>query len=305
MIISKCPLRISIVGGSTDLQKYLNEYHDGAVISFPANLYTYIILKEIHRGLEHNIVYSDVKEKINHHHPENIKNDIVRTVFSHFEVPPVEIIFTADVPSSGSGLASSSSYLINLIKAVTHLLKIEISQYEICKLAIELERKFNPLTGYQDAYGCGIGALKKLSFSSVGLENIKFLDTSAFRKFYMYLYPTNQLRSSTDILDTLDISKIHTIKKYVDIMEKHITSTYMICNIINITWGIKKETSPNILMPDIITMETMLKNGGAKALKLLGAGGGGYFLTIYDYPKPRPGWRQILIDYSGVTSAYV
>jgi D-glycero-alpha-D-manno-heptose-7-phosphate kinase len=296
---------VSLVGGSTDIQKYLNEYKTGSVISFASTLYTYIILKEIHRGFEHNIVYADVKEKIDCRTPSKIKNDIVRAVFTHFDVPAVEVIFTADIPSSGSGLASSSSYLINLIEAVTKLLKIKLSQFEICKLAIDLERTFNPLTGYQDAYGCGLGALKKLEFSAKGLEAIKFLDAKEFRNLPMYLCPTNQLRSSTSILHTLDIAQIDTLKPWVDFMEKHITSKDNIRHAINFSWKQKKKTSPEIITPELESIEKTLWENGAEAVKLLGAGGGGYFFIIADRPRENAMWRPIEIDYTGVTSIQV
>ena len=282
MIVSKCPLRISLVGGSTDLQKYLDKYKGGCVVSFPANLYTYIILKEIRHGTEHTIVYSDVKEKVSNLKPELIKNDIARTVLSHFkDVPPVEITLTADIPSSGSGLASSSSYLINLIEAVTRFLNIKMSQYEICTLAIELERTFNPLTGYQDAYGCGIGGLKRMDFVSSGLDSIKFLDASGFRDMAMYLVPTNKTRSSTAILSTLDIDKIHALAQCAEYLSKFGTDSYSIYNAINFAWLKKKETSPEIVNSDIKDLETSVRIGGAKAVKLLGAGGGGYLLALY------------------------
>ena len=46
MIVSKCPLRVSLVGGSTDLQGFIDQYGIGSVISFPHNLYTYITINE-------------------------------------------------------------------------------------------------------------------------------------------------------------------------------------------------------------------------------------------------------------------
>ena len=123
--------------------------------------------------------------------------------------------------------------MVGLISAVTKLIGIELSQYEICKLAVKLERKFNPLTGYQDAYGCGIGAPKLMTFSPIGLETIKFLDGSAFRKMAMYLCPTNQLRSSTSILNTLDVDKIDALKSCVEYMEKFHEEPYSIYDAVN------------------------------------------------------------------------
>jgi hypothetical protein len=113
MIISKCPLRISLAGGSTDLQVYLDKYKKGAVVTFTSNLYTYITLKPSSTKY-YRIIYSSIDNCLD---PDEIKNDIAREVIKHFNLPPVEVIFTSDIPSTGSGLASSSSYLISMINA--------------------------------------------------------------------------------------------------------------------------------------------------------------------------------------------
>jgi len=162
--VTKQPLRISLAGGSTDLQEYLNKYDEGAVISFTPNLYTYIIMKKSSDEY-YKIVYSNVEKVLK---SQDIKNDIAREVLSYFNMPPVEVIFTADIPSSGSGLASSSSYMVNMIKACLQFMEKPMSILQVGKLAIELERKFNPLTGYQDAWGCLLSGFKIMIFNKNG-----------------------------------------------------------------------------------------------------------------------------------------
>jgi len=294
-----------LVGGSTDLQQYLDKYETGSVVSFASSLYTYIILNPIRYGTTHNIVYGDVKEKVDYRTPELIKNDVARVVFTHFKPPPIEITFTADIPSSGSGLAASSSYIVALIEAVTKSLGIKMSQCEICKLAVDLERIFNPMTGYQDAYGCGLGALKQLKFNRQGLESVKFLDTGAFRKMSMYLYPTHQTRSSTAVLKTLNLEEVHKMSSFGNSMAEHIQSDYFISQLLKLAWNIKKNTSPEIMTPELKSIEEMLWAKDVKSLKLLGAGGGGYFLVLTEHPKNYDEWRPIEIDYTGVTSIQV
>ena len=151
MIVSKCPLRISLVGGSTDLQGFIDKFGIGSAISFPPNLYTYITINENISTDTWKINYSKSEEV---YHPIDIKNDIAREVIKHFDLPPIIMSFNCDIPTSGSGLASSSSYLIACIAAACKFKGIDYSQTEIAKLAIKLERNFNPLTGYQDPYGC-------------------------------------------------------------------------------------------------------------------------------------------------------
>ena len=167
MINARSPVRISLAGGSTDLDSFLEKNDVGSVISFSANLYTFISLRKDllgHNGQSNKFLIDYMKREVVDDSLE-IKNDIARVVLSHFNTEPVTCWFTSDFYSSGSGLASSSSYMNAFIKAVSVHCKEEMSNYEICKLSHRLERKFNPLTGYQDPYGCGLGGFNRLRFS--------------------------------------------------------------------------------------------------------------------------------------------
>ena len=156
MIVSKCPLRVSLVGGSTDLQSFINKYGYGKVISFPISLYTYITLSK--RFDDNYKVDYSFQEEVKD--PKLIKNDIARELIRYFDLPPITIAFNADIPTSGSGLASSSSYMVAAVAAACRFKNLEWSQAKICKIAHKIELKFNPLTGYQDTYGCGLPSSK-------------------------------------------------------------------------------------------------------------------------------------------------
>ena len=198
MILSKCPLRVSLVGGSTDLQAFIDKYGYGKVISFPISLYTYISLS---RRFDNNykIDYSSQEEVSN---PKLIKNDIARELIQYFELPPVTISFNADISTSGSGLASSSSYMVAAVAAACRFKNLRWSQAKICKIAHNIERKFNPLTGYQDTYGCGLPSPKLMTFNED--VEIKYLEIP---KINMFLHNTNINRSSTKILKTVNTKK--------------------------------------------------------------------------------------------------
>ena len=166
MYISSCPLRVSLFGGSTDNPEFINKYNYGAVISLTCNLKTYITLHQdlIGYNIEggyYTINYSkrEVVKEI-----KEIRNDPVRVVLDHFRISPLNLSMTSDAYSQGSGLASSSSYIISLIKAITMMKGLNMNSIEICKLAFELEQKFNQFCGYQDPFGCGIGGFKKIEF---------------------------------------------------------------------------------------------------------------------------------------------
>jgi len=281
MIISKCPLRISLAGGSTDLQSYLDKYKNGAVITFTPNLYTYITLKPSSTKY-YRIIYSSIDNCID---PDEIKNDIAREVIKHFNLPPVEIIFTSDIPSTGSGLASSSSYLIAMINAALVFKNEKLDKLELAKLALQIEHTFNPLTGYQDVYGCVFNGFKRLNFNDKGLDDILYYDDSFFKYYDLYLIPTGVTRSSTNILSSLDIDKIHNLMKPLQDMNNYIEQNNFnsIFKEINNGWELKKQTSPEIINSKIKSLENKLTDVLAK--RLIGAGAGGYFLVIVEKDK--------------------
>lgn len=277
--VTKQPLRISLAGGSTDLQEYLNRYGEGAVISFTPNLYTYIIMKKSSDEY-YKIVYSNVERVLK---PQDIKNDIAREVLSYFDMPPVEVIFTADIPSSGSGLASSSSYMVNMIRACLEFKNIEMGRLRIGELAIELERKFNPLTGYQDVWGCLLSGFKIMIFDKNGFSRHSPYSQKIFNKFNFYLVPTGITRSSTNVLETIDYDKVHIMAATaLEMNDALLSGNYdNILKLISRGWVQKKLTSPSIMNEEISKLEDEFTNTpGIVTWRLIGAGAGGYFLVL-------------------------
>ncbi len=284
MIITRCPLRVSLVGGSTDLQQFLDVYNVGSVISFPINLYTYIMM-DFSKDGDYVIHYSKYERVSN---SNDIKNDIAREVIKYFKLKPVTISFNTDIPSTGSGLASSTSYLIAMIKAVDMLLNLNYSQFEICKIAIDIERIFNKYTGYQDSFGCGLSSLKKINFDNNGLTNIIYLNEKVFRDYNIFLIDTGIRRRSNNILSTINIDKVKDLLPIVESFYNHIDDVRSIGNLLRYSWNIKMETSTEILTDELKNInDTLSKSYEIFGYKLLGAGGGGYYfaITYFDVEK--------------------
>ncbi|RKZ40828.1 MAG: hypothetical protein DRQ49_07170 [Gammaproteobacteria bacterium] len=282
MIITKCPLRVSLVGGSTDLQAFIDKYGRGSVISFPSTLYTYITIHDNHTD-KYIINYSK-KEEVDD--ATEIKNDVAREGLIYFDVGPVTVTFNTDILSEGSGLASSSSYTIAIVKALSMYKGINLSDFEICRLALELERNFNPLTGYQDGYGSGIGGFKRIDFHKDRRPLFRYLDVAFLEKYDMYLVNTGIKRSSTPVLQSVNVEKSATLLPLVDEMETAIEANDYDAfeRIFNEGWKQKKATSNMITAnPKIKQMDELFaKNPKIHAVKLSGAGGGGYFLLLCD-----------------------
>jgi len=213
MIISSCPLRISLFGGSTDNPVFVEKYGYGSVISFTCDLKTYISLHEDKigynfQGHKYIINYSKREEV---EYIGDIQNDLVRIVLNYFGCKPLTVSMTSDAYSQGSGLASSSSYIISLIKSISLFNNLNLTDVEICNLAYELELEMNPYCGYQDPYGCGIGGFKRIHFTNGGIIKYEFLSTNFFDEYDAHLVFTGVTRNSKNVLkdvtDNIDKSK--------------------------------------------------------------------------------------------------
>lgn len=290
MIVAKCPLRVSLVGGSTDLEEFIDTYGMGSVISFPSNLYVYVTLHPNHRNKI--IVNYSSKEEVKN--IDSIKNDVARVVMQHFKKELHEdnkrfitITFNSDIISHGSGLATSTAYIIATIKAVSMYLEKDMSEFEICKLAIELERQFNPLTGYQDSYGCGISGFKRIVFEKNKRPKFRYFETKFLQdNFDMCLIYTGIKRSSTEVLKSIDVSKSYSLLGLVDSMDEALDSNNVdeFLNGFNKAWLAKRQSSPKIFdeIDGFDKFESLLNQSSVLGYKLLGAGAGGYFLLLLE-----------------------
>jgi len=285
MIVTACPLRISLVGGSTDHPKFLEKYGTGSVISFASNLHTYITLHQDIFGAtsldKKYIINYSKRESVNN--IDQIENELIRNCFKHLNVEHLNCFMTSDVFSAGSGLASSSAYLLALIKSIYALRNDCITEFEICKLAEKIEKTFNPLVGQQDFYG-SMGGLKKIKFYQTQDPEIRYLSTNIFNQMDMYLIYTGVLRSSTDILKSIDVTKSVTLLEDVKDLEIAIQQNDInsFNSVISRTWENKKQTSPYIC-ENLNLVELDKKIASDKHIlshKLLGAGNGGYFLIF-------------------------
>ena len=288
MIYASCPLRISLFGGSTDNPYFVEKYGDGSVISFTCDLKTYVTIsqdkigfnKEKHKYIVNYSRREEVK-KI-----EDIQNEVVKAVLEYFKMPPVQVTLTSDAYSQGSGLASSSSYTISLIKACCLFLNLPIKEHDACKLAYKLERTYNPYCGYQDPYGCGIGGFKRIEFMGGDRVKYEYLSTDIFNYYDAHLVFTGVTRNSKKILKNIT-DNLEKVKPCLDTVESahHALmdkdyETFL--GYLTEGWKQKKQTSDSIVENKKIKRidEILENNNSVVTHKLCGAGNGGFFLTF-------------------------
>ena len=306
MLIASCPLRISLFGGSTDNPYFVKEYGYGAVISFTCDLKTYVTISQDKIGFnkeQHKyIINYSKREEVSK--VEDIQNEVVRTVLEHFNMPPVQVTLTSDAYSQGSGLASSSSYTISLIKACCLFLKITMTESEICKLAYELERIYNPYCGYQDPYGCGVGGFKRIEFMNDDCIKYEFLSTELFDKYDTHLVFTGVTRNSKKILKNVtdNLEKVKPIlntvaSAYENLIQKNYESFF---DYLNQGWQQKKNTSSSICENEKIKeIDFALENNpSVLSHKLCGAGNGGFFLVFSDKDNLNIPYESVKINLS-------
>jgi len=300
LILTKCPLRISLAGGSTDLESFIDRFGRGAVISFTPALYTYISISRNFSGV-YRINYSRTEET---NSVDDIQNDVAREALRYFNVSPVTISFNADIPSSGSGLASSSSYTLSLIKAISMYLNIELTTQEIAQISLELERKFNPTTGSQDVYGCCFGGVKRIDFYPGNKVYFRYLKPKILQDYETMLLNTNLQRNSNDILRDIDILKSYDLLSLVDNMDQAMNDnrSESFFKIINDGWNIKKKTSKLIAGNEKLHLmdESLRPDRNVYAHRLCGAGNGGYFFVITRKGHSLKNAIEIDIDHLGL-----
>ena len=287
MYIASCPLRVSLFGGSTDNPYFVEKYGRGSVISFTSNLKTYVAISQDTIGYNNQgkyIINYSRREEVSS--IDEIENEVVRTVLEYYNMPPVQVTLTSDAYSQGSGLASSSSYTISLIKACCLFLGKSITDNDACKLAYHLERTYNPYCGYQDPYGCGVGGFKRINFMGDNSVTYEFLPTDLFECYDTHLVFSGVTRNSKGILKkvskNLDKVKplLKTCDKAYDTLMKENLDKFLF--LLGKSWHQKKETSSSIAECDtIIEIDHVLeKNDTVCAHKLCGAGNGGFFLVF-------------------------
>jgi len=304
MYISSCPLRVSLFGGSTDNPYFVEKYGRGSVISFTCNLKTYITLHEDKlgynmQGRKYIVNYSKREET---EFIADIKNELVRIVLNYFGSFPLTVSMMSDAYSQGSGLASSSSYIIALIKCISMFNDLHLTDIEICKLALELEQEMNPYCGYQDPYGCGIGGFKRIDFEKGDIIKYDFLSTELFTHYDTHLVFTGVTRNSKNVLQdvTANIDKslplLQTVDEAYDALKKKDFELFL--NLLNQSWEQKKATS-SLITENVQIQEIDKVLSDSKeviAHKLCGAGNGGFFLVFSEPNTLKIPYESIKIE---------
>jgi D-glycero-alpha-D-manno-heptose-7-phosphate kinase len=292
MIISKTPLRMSFVGGGSDLPVFYREF-GGAVVSTAINKFVYVTVnKKFDEKIR--ISYSKTEEAKS---VEKVKHPLVRESMALLGIQGgVEITSVADIPGKGTGLGSSSSFTVGLLNALhafenRHASADKLAQ-ESCE--IEIGRCGEPI-GKQDQYAAAFGGFSFIQFNqndSVSVEPI-ICQRETLRQLEnnLIIFYTGITRSASAILKsqqhavTSQKAKQKTMVKMVGLarrlkMELQKNNLDAFGEIIHENWLLKRSLT-NAVSNDLIDgWYSRARKAGAAGGKLLGAGAGG-FLMFY------------------------
>ena len=298
MIITRTPLRVSFVGGGSDLPSYYKN-HSGCVTSMAINKYVYVSLNKSFSNSV-RVAYSAVEERNNF---EEVNHPLVRNCAKLLNVADgLEITSTADVPAKGTGLGSSSSYTVGLLHALSNYRGSSFSKAELAELAckIEIEMCGEPI-GKQDQYAASFGGINIFEFQQDGtvdreVINIAPFDLNEFLNSIMIFY-TGLTRSASSILknqkaNTLSGSKDRILGEMVGLVRPFSASLscgdiYQCGKILDANWQLKKGLSDKISNNFIDEIYDEAIDAGALGGKLLGAGAGGFMMFVAPQSKHR------------------
>jgi len=294
MIITKTPVRISIGGGGTDLPFFYPLY-EGELITAAINKYVYVTISK--RNFHNNIRVAYSKTEIVNSSDE-IENTRVKAALKFLNInEPLEITTISEVPGN-SGLGSSSAFLVGLLKALHIYLGEDVSSRTLAEEAAKIEIEIlNEPIGKQDQYATALGGINHLKINKKGSVLASPLDISfetlSDLERNLHIFFTGVQRSATEVLNDQAKSiqsnenKLESMKKIKEIgieikkaLEKG--DTKMFGRLMNLHWELKKETSNKISDPQIDNWYNLAIQNGALGGKIMGAGGGGFFIFYCD-----------------------
>jgi D-glycero-alpha-D-manno-heptose-7-phosphate kinase len=300
MIIVRTPFRLPLGGGGTDLPSYYRK-HGGFLVTAAINKYMYINLNEPALVNSIKINYS-MTEVVGIKEVDKIKHEIVRETLRYLKISqPIEIHSMADL-SAGTGMGSSSSYTVGLLRALNTMLRRYVSIQELaeeaCKIEIDLVGK--PI-GKQDQYAAAFGGIIVLEIDTLGNVTVTYPkivhETIYELENRLMMFYTGIQRDANEILaeqsqkakvdEDVAVRSMHRIKEIgkeiKSALEKDDVAGFG--HLMHEHWLEKKKISKKMTNGKIDSWYNTAMKNGALGGKLMGAGGGGLLLFCVDNGK--------------------
>jgi D-glycero-alpha-D-manno-heptose-7-phosphate kinase len=328
IIRSKAPLRLGLAGGGTDVTPY-SDIYGGAVLNATISMYAYATIEPAAPG--YGIVIDSVDKNVTLRYPDTIELpitgelDLIKGAYNKvvqlYTGKPVSFKITTwvDAPA-GSGLGSSSTLLIAVLGAFTEWLKLPLGEYDIARLAYEIERvDLGMAGGKQDQYAATFGGVNFMEFYENGkvIVNPLRIKDSVLNELSnnLILFYTETSRISSEIIlrqqkrvnegSNDSVEAMHEIKHLAVLMKEAILRGEIdrMGELLNLSWVYKKQMADGITNPHIDQIYEKAVKAGATGGKISGAGGGG-FMFFYCPGNTRYKVIQALETFGGQAKRY-
>jgi D-glycero-alpha-D-manno-heptose-7-phosphate kinase len=295
-------LRIGLLGGGTDLPGYYRQ-HGGRVLNCALDKYVYVIVKQrFDDDIYVNYSRKEIVSRV-----EDLEHELVREAMQMTGVANgVEITTLADIPSTGSGLGSSSAVTVGLLHALFAYQGRQVSAEELAEAActIEIERCGKPI-GKQDQYIAALGGIRDIRFGpgdGVVAEELGLCaaDRRALQQQIMLFY-TGITRSANTILAEQS-ANMEATRPQLDLLRdlagfavERLRSGDVdaIGPAVRESWEAKRKLASGVSNGQIDGAVSRALDAGASGAKLTGAGGGGFLLVICPIEQQRAVRRSL------------
>jgi len=315
IIRSKAPLRLGFAGGGSDVSPY-SDLYGGLILNATINLYAYCTIEETDNGTV-SLTATDLGVSVSYPLAQELPIDgtldlhkgVFNRVVKDFGITPrsCRISTYSDAPA-GSGLGSSSTMVVCILKAFVEWYNLPMGDYEIARLAYRIEREDLALSGgKQDQYAAAFGGFNFMEFLTDGNVIVNPLRVKRWivdeLESSIVLYYTGASRSSAAIIEeqkkntsngnTQAIEAMHRIKQSAIDMKRALLEGNMdgFARILGQAWEDKKKMATAISNSMIQKVFDVAFSAGAKAGKVSGAGGGGFIIFMTD-----PARRRLVIN---------
>ncbi|HBF68037.1 MAG TPA: GHMP kinase [Firmicutes bacterium] len=308
MIISRAPFRVSFAGGGSDIPAFYEKY-GGCVLSTTIKKYVYLTMHPAFNRDDISLKYSKTE---NVHSYKEIEHKIFHQAFKRFDINGVEIASMADV-TAGTGLGSSSTFTVALLKLLYTYQHRYVSTYHIAKEAcdIEITDLGNPI-GKQDQFAAAFGGLKFYEFLPNGFVKIEpiVMNPESYKKledncvmFYTGItHDANKVLAEQKKNIENDKKKDEILLQMCDLardLKRHLEMNDVdyLGECLAKGWELKKQMASTITGGPIDELYEKGIKAGATGGKLLGAGGGGFLLFYVPTEEIKENVRKAFKNY--------
>lgn len=303
LIRGKAPLRVSFCGGGSDVSPYCDQY-GGCVLSTTIGMYAMGALAVRDDNLV-NIFSVDYQESVRYELGSEIddgdKLRFVRAVIHRLNPPRgLNLYIHSDAPP-GTGLGSSGAISALIVGLVNHAFNFMMTKYEMAKLAYEVEHDdLQRAVGRQDHYAAVFGGMNFMEFGADSTLVVPLRVEPWILEelgYHLQMFYTRKKRDSTDIVASqvafYKEGRVETLDALAHI--KDLTRDMQRCllqgqlkrfgGLLHDAWVSKQQMNPRTVTPYLAEIYEVARQNGAVGGKILGAGGGGFFLFYTPFTK--------------------